>query len=56
MIFFFFFFLPAAKRKHFIPVASTALGVLARHAQIIQNKLRVSLQYIKENEKDEVEF
>ena len=50
------FFLPADKHKHFIPVDSTTLGVLARHAQSIQNKFTISLQYLKDSVKNEVDF
>ena len=50
------FFLPADKHKHFIPVDSTTLGVLARLAQSIQNKFTISLQYLKDSVKDEIDF
>ena len=50
-------FLPADnKHKYFLQIECTTLGVLARHAQSIQNKLIIYLQYLKENVKDEVDF
>ena len=48
--------LPAYKPKHFIQVESTTLGVLVRHTHSIQNKFTTSLQHLKENVKDDVDF
>ena len=49
-------FLLATKHKHFIQFESTTLAVLPRHAQSMENKFTISLQYIKENVKDKVDF
>ena len=52
-------FLCADKQKDFLQVYSMTLGVrtLARHAQNTQyNKSTISLQYLKENMKDEAVF
>ena len=49
-------FLRADKHKNFIQVESTTLGVLARHVQSIQNKLTISLQYLKETWKMKLVF
>ena len=46
--------LPADKQKNSLQVNSITLGVLARHAQSIQNKFTINLQYLKENVKDDV--
>ena len=48
--------LPVAKHKRFIQVESTTLSVLAKHAQCNQKKFTITLQYTKENVKDEVDF
>ena len=44
------------KHKYFIQVESTTLGVLARHAQSIQNKFTISLRYLKKHAEDVVDF
>ena len=44
------------KHKHFLQVESITMVVLARHVQSIQNKFTISLQYLKENVKYEVDF
>ena len=49
-------FLRADKHKNFIQVESTILGMLARHVQSIQNKLTISLQYLKETWKMKLVF
>ena len=48
--------LPADNHKNVLQVDSINLGVLARHAQSIQNKFTISPQYLKENVNDEAEF
>ena len=50
-------FLPADKHKNFLQDDSITLVCIARHAQSTQNnKFAISMQYLKENVKDEVDF
>ena len=49
-------FLSVDKHKQFLQVESITMVVLARHVQSIQNKFTMSLQYLKENVKYEVDF
>ena len=50
-------FLPADKHKHFLQSILSLWMCIDRHAQSTQhNKFIISLQYLKENVKDEVSF
>ena len=50
-------FLPADKHKNFLQVDSIIWVCLVRHTQsTINNKFTISLKYLKENVKDEVNF
>ena len=50
--------MPAYKRQWFLQIETTILGVcVARHPQITQhNKFAISLQYLKKEMSDEVDF
>ena len=50
-------FLPADKHKSFLQVDNITLDVQSQSSQSIQNnKFAISLQYLKENLRDEFDF
>ena len=50
-------FLPADKHKSFLQDGSITLGVISQTGTKYQNnQFKISLQYLKENMKDEVDF
>ena len=49
--------LPTDKRQRFLQIAIIILGLCGKHAQITQdNKFAISLQYLKKELSDEVDF
>ena len=51
------YFVPVDKHNSFLQVNSITLGVIASHAQSTQNNnFAISLQYLKENVKGEIDF
>ena len=50
-------FLPADKRQRFLQSDTNIKGMCAQHAQIVQNnKFAISLQYLKKEMSDAVDF
>ena len=50
-------FLPTYKHESILQIDSITLGDVASHAQSTQNnKCAISLQYLKKNVKDEINF
>ena len=48
--------MPANKHENFLQVDSITLVGVARHVQNTQHNCTITLQYLKENLKDEVEL